>query len=76
MAPMQIDKPYIPPFIRRLMPSASEEELLRATNNLRRYLSVMYRLFRELEAEQARADSHQTMLDDRFQSGGNNPPSQ
>ncbi|TAJ36856.1 MAG: hypothetical protein EPO55_20235 [Reyranella sp.] len=73
---MQIDEPYIPPFIRRLMPSASEQDLLRATNNLRRYLSVMYRLFRELEVEQARADSHRPMLDDRFQSGGDNPPSQ
>lgn len=47
---MKNDKqPYVPPFIRRRMPNATEEEILEAAENLKRYLTVMYRIFRERE---------------------------
>lgn len=35
------------------MPGATEEELQEATENLRAYLAVAYRIFRRLEAEKS-----------------------
>lgn len=40
-------QPYIPPFVRRLMKDASEEELLEATGRLSRYLNTLYEMFAE-----------------------------
>ena len=43
--------PEIATVVRRWMPDASDAELKEATINLRRYLSVVYRIFLRLEAE-------------------------
>lgn len=40
-----------PTFIRALMPEASEEELLEATDNVKRYLAVVLRIHPRLAAE-------------------------
>lgn len=66
------EEPYIPPFIRRLMPNASEEEIIQAAENLRAYLKVLYGIFLEREAKAD--DSDQNSKYDRFQDGGPNPP--
>lgn len=71
---MQSDEPYIPPFVRRAMRGATEADLLQATDNLRCYLKVMYALFRELESEKARSDSHESAGDVRFEEGADQPP--
>lgn len=34
--------PYVPPFLRKKMPKASEEELLEATENLRLFLAAKF----------------------------------
>ncbi len=39
------------PIVRHWMSNAPEAELIVATNNLRNYLKVAYRIFRRLEAE-------------------------
>lgn len=64
---MQSDKPYVAPFIRRLMPDASEEEILEASENLRGYLKILYGLFLEQEAKRRNADSPREAAHDRFQ---------
>lgn len=56
------------------MKGATEEELVAAADNLRRYLKVMYTLFRELEAEKARGDSLEFVSDDRLKKGADQPP--
>jgi len=43
--------PEIADIVRHWMPDASEDELREATINLREYLSVIYRIFLRLEAE-------------------------
>ncbi len=50
---MRKDIPKISPLVRELMPGATEEELQEATENLRAYLAVAYRIFRRLEAEKS-----------------------
>ncbi len=66
---MQSEKPYIPPFVRRLMKDATEEELFLATERLRRYLKAMYEIFLQQEEEKAAADSEKSDDHDRFQLG-------
>lgn len=39
-------EPYNSSIVRRVMPSASETELLEATENLRRYVVAMWELYR------------------------------
>lgn len=43
--------PEISPLVRQWMPDATEEELKEGTVEVRRFLAVMYRVFRRLEAE-------------------------
>jgi hypothetical protein len=44
-------QPYIPPFLRKKLKDASEQELEEATENLRRYLQALYRMFEKQEQE-------------------------
>ena len=44
--------PPISEFVRGLMPDESEAELIDATNNLREYLAVIYRITLRREAEE------------------------
>jgi hypothetical protein len=44
-------KPYIPPLVRKVMKSAGERELEEATENLRRYLNELYKMFLKIEGE-------------------------
>lgn len=43
--------PEIASAVRHWMPNASEEEQIKATVRLRRYLAVVYRIYLRLEAE-------------------------
>lgn len=43
--------PEISPLVRKWMPDASETELIEATENLRRYLGVVYRIYCRLKEE-------------------------
>jgi len=61
---MRKDEQYVPPFIRRLMPNASEQEIEQAAENLRAYLKLLYEIFLEREAK-AR-DSEENRTHDRF----------
>lgn len=47
------DAQEIPAFIRELMPDASREEFLEATNNVKRYLAAVLRIHQSLAAEGA-----------------------
>ena len=71
---MESDKPYVAPFIKRLMPNASEPEILEASENLRAYLLLLYGVFLRKEAEAQLADSQSGDPDARFRLGGD-PPS-
>lgn len=42
---------YVAPFIRRLMKDASEEEIQEASENLRQYLLLMWRIYCRREEE-------------------------
>jgi hypothetical protein len=68
---MQEGEPYIPPFIRRLMPNSTEQEIEQAAENLRAYLKLLYEIFLEREAK-AR-DSEETKTHDRFGNDGTEP---
>ena len=48
---METEIPKISPAVRQWMPDATEEELIHATERLRGFLTVAYRIFRRLEAE-------------------------
>lgn len=54
---MHHEKPYIAPFIRRLMPTATATEIVEASENLRDFLNALYDMFLEQEAKQKVADS-------------------
>jgi hypothetical protein len=41
--------PYIPSLVRRLMPNASEQELIEATENLRRFVCVAEKIYLEMK---------------------------
>lgn len=56
------------------MKGATEEELVQATDNLRRYLKAMYALYRALQVEDAGPDSPQSGGDGRFTLGAEQPP--
>lgn len=71
---MESDKPYVAPFIRRLMPNASEAEILEASETLRAYLMLLYGVFLRKEAEAQLADSRSDDLGARFGLDGD-PPS-
>lgn len=73
---MRQEEPYIPPFIRRLMPNASEREIIEAAENLKSYLRVMYRIFREREEKERRLDSPHFDTHGRFAARGLEPPKQ
>lgn len=73
---MSQEDPYIPPFVRRAMNGATEDELVQATDNLRQYLRVMYKLFRELEAASASGDSSEFDSNGRFEMGTDRSPQQ
>ena len=68
---MRKDEHYVPPFIRRLMPAASEKEIVQATENLRAYLKVLYEIFLEREAKLR--DSQHDGSHDRFGNDGTKP---
>lgn len=48
---MSKDIPKAAEFVRHVMPDATEEEQIEATENFRNYLKVVYRIFLRLEAE-------------------------
>ena len=70
MSQMQQGEPYIPPFVRRLMPNATEEEIIEAVHHLREYLLALYRMFLEREARGRSTDSAPTDGRVRFEEGG------
>ena len=70
---MRKEESYIPPVVRRVMPGATEAELLEATETLRRYLKAMYALYRELEAQGAERDSCDLAPHDRVRSDAQHP---
>lgn len=77
MPAMPKEEPYIPPLVRRLMKDATEEELVQASENLRRYVRALYATFLRMEAEQdatVRRDSCDSDGHDRFQLGAPSPP--
>jgi hypothetical protein len=49
---MPSEEPYVPPFVRELMKGSTEDQILRATENLRQYLNVMLEAGIRLEQEQ------------------------
>jgi DNA invertase Pin-like site-specific DNA recombinase len=63
---MQRDTQYVPPFIRRLMPTASEAEISEAAENLRGYLLILYRAFLAREAKRQASDSPTEQPHGRF----------
>jgi hypothetical protein len=71
---MQPEKPYVAPLIRRLMPNATEEEIVQASENLRAYLNVLYDIFLEREAKQRAYDSQPESGYGRFKKRGALPP--
>ncbi len=54
---MHDEELYIPPFIRRLMPNASEEEIKEAAENLRGFVDALYRLHLADQERRRRTDS-------------------
>ncbi len=46
---METEIPKISPVVRNWMPDTTEEELIEATDNFRRHLKVVYRIFTILE---------------------------
>jgi hypothetical protein len=42
---------HIAPLVKRLLPHASQTEKMDATENLRAYVAILYRIFRRLESE-------------------------
>ncbi len=48
---------HIPAFIRKLMPDASEIELEEATENVKRYLAIVLRMYERLKREASEGDS-------------------
>lgn len=71
---MQPEKPYVAPFIRRLMPGATKEEIIEASENLRSYLKILYGIFLEREAMQRAEDSRREGGHGRFATDGVTPP--
>jgi hypothetical protein len=49
--------PQVPKFIRRLMAGASEQELLDATENFKRYMAVVRRIYERVTSERLELDS-------------------
>jgi len=48
---------HVPKFIRRLLPSASEEELHEATENFKQYMAVVRRIYERITLERIELDS-------------------
>lgn len=61
------DDQEIPLFIRRRMPNASVEEMREATENLKRYLNVAWRIFERMQRERRSVDSLESDADDTIQ---------
>ena len=57
---------HIPAFIRKLMPTASEAELEEATENVKRYLAVVLRMYERLKREASESDSTSLRGDSRI----------
>lgn len=57
---------YIPFFVRRLMPGASETDLRQAAENLRAYLAVIYTIYERRRSELGMPDSPESIADDRL----------
>ena len=57
---------HIPAFIRKLMPTASEGELGEATENVKRYLAVVLRMYERLKREASEDDSTSLEGDSRI----------
>jgi site-specific DNA recombinase len=57
---------YIPPFVRKLMCDASEPEIVQAAENLRAYLSVLYRVYLDRKRELRTANSAAEQPHGRF----------
>ena len=48
---------HVPKFIRRLMPSASDEELREATETFKQYMAVVRRIYERITLERIELDS-------------------
>jgi len=53
---MENEEPYVPPFVRRVMKDATEEEVLEATARLQRYLKAMLAIYRSIEERRRRCE--------------------
>lgn len=74
MLVMEHDQVYVAPFIRKLMPDATEREILEASDNLRDLLYALYEAFLACEAKQSSADSRAKEPRGRFATEGAIPP--
>lgn len=74
MLVMEHDQPYVAPFIRQLMPDATEHEIVEASENLRDLLYALYDAFVAQKARDADHDSHEGRRRDRFAIEGDNAP--
>lgn len=74
MLVMQPDPPYVAPFIRKLMPHATEQEIVEASENLRAYLKLAFEAFLRNRQATHQRDSRDMPDHDRFAEGGV-PPS-
>ena len=57
----------VPKFIRRLMPHANEQELFEATDNFKRYMAVVRRIYERISQEMPELDSSERRRFDRMQ---------
>ena len=55
----------VPKFIRRIMPNATEAELLEATATFDEYMVVVWEIFQRIKREQQKADSPKLVVRDR-----------
>ena len=56
----QVKKSIVPKFISRLMPQASEAELLSAADVFRQYIAIVLRIHTRLQREAQSTDSHES----------------
>jgi hypothetical protein len=68
---MKNEEPYVAPFIRRRMPNANTAEMQEASENLKSYLQVLWRIY--LRGQSA-PDSPTKPNHDRFRDKGGTTP--
>ncbi len=53
--------PEVSPVVQSWLPEASNEELKEASNNLRRFLAVAYRIYLRIEADKSTANDRDNL---------------